>query len=221
MEGDLDPSHIGHLHGGPIRGRQIEAGVQSAVWVKEGLAPRIEVVQKPAGFLFAARRDAGPDHYFWRASQWFVPCFTMVPAHAGNGPLFGHAWVPMDDERTATYTFTWHPTRPITDEEVQGFLGGERTHSEIIPGAMTESMGPRYDRTREHLGHGDTLIARVRQTLLSAAMAVGEGADPPGRDPGAYRLRPHSAKLPRSVDAWAEALAEPMDARPETFRMSV
>ena len=253
MEGDMDPSHIAHLHAAPIAGRQGTPAAQSAVWVQEGLAPKIEVIHDPARILFAARRDAGEDGYFWRIAQWFMPFFTTVPAHSGNGPLFGHAWVPRDDESTWTFTFTWHPQRPITEEEVQGFLGGNRTHSELIPGtfdpvanksneygrdappapqpwmritriqdqdvAMTEGIGPRFNRARENLGSNDHIIARVRANLLDAAAALEQGKEPP-RNPKDYRLRPHSARLPRTVTAWADALAEPLDTRPETYRAS-
>jgi hypothetical protein len=87
--------------------------------------------------------------------------------------------------------------------------------------AATESMGALYDRTQENLSVSDLLIARTRQALLDAARALQRGEAPPGRDPAAYRLRPVSAALPRSVNDWVAALAEPMSTRPETFRPSI
>ena len=93
MEGDLDPSHIAHLHANAFAGRAAVQDVRSNDWIREGLSPVVEIVEKPAGILFAARRDAGDDHYFWRVAQWFLPCFTTIPAHPGDGPLFGAAQV--------------------------------------------------------------------------------------------------------------------------------
>ncbi len=70
--------------------------------------------------------------------------------------------------------------------------------------AVTESMGPIYDRTREHLGTTDVLIIRTRRRLLQAARALREqGVIPPGVDsPEVYRLRSGEVILPRNVDWW-------------------
>jgi phthalate 4,5-dioxygenase oxygenase subunit len=258
MEGDLDPAHIGHLHGGQfgVRTRAtVSPDARSNAWIQDGLAPQIEVHARPAGLLFAARRNADADTFFWRASHWFIPCFTTVPAHPGSGPLFGHAWVPADDTFTTVFTFTWHPQRPLTAEELKALPGGERTHPELIPGTfnpvanrageyarpgtppaaqpwmrvnriqdqdlcMTESIGWAFDREGENLGASDGVIARVRHTLLAAAQAVQAGGDPPGKDPAAYLVRPHSAQLRRDAE-WTREMAEAMEGRPETYRPSV
>jgi hypothetical protein len=45
--------------------------------------------------------------------------------------------------------------------------------------AVTESMGPITDRSKEHLGIGDLQIAAMRQFLLKAARDIENGADPP------------------------------------------
>ncbi|MCL2584237.1 MAG: Rieske 2Fe-2S domain-containing protein [Streptosporangiales bacterium] len=44
---------------------------------------------------------------------------------------------------------------------------------------VTESMGPVYDRTQEHLGSTDKAISRMRHLLLSAAKGLAEGKEPP------------------------------------------
>jgi len=89
--------------------------------------------------------------------------------------------------------------------------------------AATESMGKNglFDRTREHLGVSDAVVARVRHTLVAAARGLAEGREPPGRNARDYRLRPLSVQLPRSTTAWADEVAEALEARPETFRASV
>jgi len=46
--------------------------------------------------------------------------------------------------------------------------------------AVTESMGPIYDRTKEHLGTTDIAVTRMRQLLLDAARGLAGGKDPPG-----------------------------------------
>src|SRR3979409_1843538 len=49
--------------------------------------------------------------------------------------------------------------------------------------AVTESMGPIYDRTSEHLGSSDAMIIRSRRRLMAAAVALRERrVVPPGVD---------------------------------------
>jgi phenylpropionate dioxygenase-like ring-hydroxylating dioxygenase large terminal subunit len=49
--------------------------------------------------------------------------------------------------------------------------------------AVTESMGPIYDRTQERLGTTDVAIIRMRQQLINAAVNLANGVEPPGLDP--------------------------------------
>ena len=81
----------------------------------------------------------------------------------------------------------------------------------IIPQdqAMNESMGPIYDRSREHLGTGDAMIIRTRRRLLSAARALQQsGEAPAGVDnPELYAVRSGGVILPRDAD-WLEATRE-------------
>ncbi len=75
--------------------------------------------------------------------------------------------------------------------------------------AITESMGPVYDRSQEHLGTSDAMIIKTRQRLISAARALHEsGVVPPGVDqPEIYRARSGGIILPKDAD-WIEATRE-------------
>ncbi len=86
--------------------------------------------------------------------------------------------------------------------------------------AITESMGARFDRTRESLGSTDGLIMHTRRRLMATARALEEGKDPP-TDKRNYRMRPLSCLLPRDTPDWAKAVADTIDARPETYQLSV
>ena len=70
--------------------------------------------------------------------------------------------------------------------------------------AMTESMGPIMNRSREHLGTTDALIIRTRRRLLACARALEESGEvPPGVDqPKVYHQRSGGIILPRSADWW-------------------
>ncbi|HWO72405.1 MAG TPA: Rieske 2Fe-2S domain-containing protein [Dehalococcoidia bacterium] len=75
--------------------------------------------------------------------------------------------------------------------------------------AITESMGPIYERSQEHLGTSDSMIIRVRRSLIKAAVALRDhGVVPPGVDnPEVYGQRSGGVILPRHVD-WFEATRE-------------
>jgi phthalate 4,5-dioxygenase oxygenase subunit len=75
--------------------------------------------------------------------------------------------------------------------------------------AITESEGPIYDRSAEHLASSDMMIIRVRRRLLMAAHALAEqGVTPPGvDDPDVFGARAGGAFLPKDVD-WLEATQE-------------
>ncbi len=75
--------------------------------------------------------------------------------------------------------------------------------------AVTTSMGPIYDRGREHLGSSDAMIIRVRRRLVAAVQAhMRSGTVPPGVDnPEAYRVRSGGVFLPDGAD-WVEATRE-------------
>jgi phthalate 4,5-dioxygenase oxygenase subunit len=48
--------------------------------------------------------------------------------------------------------------------------------------AVQETMGPIYDRTREHLGASDLAVVRARRLLLDSVRRVQDGGDPLGLD---------------------------------------
>jgi phthalate 4,5-dioxygenase len=70
------------------------------------------------------------------------------------------------------------------DRAVQKDKGPKGTYSGIPDGSsqdymVTESMGPIYDRTKEHLGTTDIAIVRMHTILLRAAKDLAEGKEPP------------------------------------------
>ncbi|MGH3389919.1 MAG: Rieske 2Fe-2S domain-containing protein [Actinomadura sp.] len=91
--------------------------------------------------------------------------------------------------------------RQERDEEYSG-IEGIHTQDQ----AITESMGPIYDRTQEHLGSSDAMLIRVRRRLIASARALTEhGTAPPGVDrPDTYRQRSGGVILDEDAD-WVEA----------------
>ena len=75
--------------------------------------------------------------------------------------------------------------------------------------AITESEGPLYDRSAEHLASSDAMVIRVRRRLIAAAIALrDQGVTPPAvDDPEVFGARAGGVYLPQDAD-WLEATAE-------------
>jgi hypothetical protein len=72
------------------------------------------------------------------------------------------AWVPADDENTMALAVTYHPTRPLTPEELEGCRNGRGLHPERYPGTYlrksNRSNGYRADDTVSR----NSLLASIR-----------------------------------------------------------
>jgi hypothetical protein len=118
-----------------------------------------------------------------------------------------HSHVPIDDTRSMRYNIHFRRNRPIEPDERQhdeeigsdfrkirnlqnNYLQDrEKQKQENFTGmgpiflvhdaCATETMGPIYDRSREHLGVSDMTVIAVRKFLLNAARAVAGGKEPP------------------------------------------
>ena len=73
--------------------------------------------------------------------------------------------------------------------------------------ALIETMGPIYDRSKEHLYGGDAAIIRCRQMLLSMVRNLQEGIDPPGLDPSiqTQKIRSEEIIIGPDEDPWLVA----------------
>jgi len=135
QEGGIDSSHISFLHRdqGPGTANLTRRQVGGTALSLKDSAPHFEIVGTPYGLLIGARRNADQDNYYWRITQWIAPWYTMIPPF-GDNPIGGHAWVPIDDETCLTWSFQWHPARPLSEEELKPMRAGLGIHMELIPG---------------------------------------------------------------------------------------
>jgi phenylpropionate dioxygenase-like ring-hydroxylating dioxygenase large terminal subunit len=98
----------------------------------------------------------------------------------------------------------------MIDREVQrtvNYTGIGNIH--LQDQAITESMGPIYERTQEHLGTSDRMVILTRRRLIAAAKAFAETGELPlpVDHPELYMVRSGGVVLPRSAD-WLDATAE-------------
>ena len=134
MEGGLDSFHSTFLHKMSVgEDPLLKRDPLSLKLLKADTQPEFIPLESPAGLYITTRRNADPENYYWRVTQWLMPCFNLFPPYEGN-PYGGHAWVPIDDEHCFTWSWDYHPERPLTAEEIEAMTGGKGIHSLTIPG---------------------------------------------------------------------------------------
>jgi phenylpropionate dioxygenase-like ring-hydroxylating dioxygenase large terminal subunit len=136
MEGGLDSFHSTFLHRMSVGDDPLlKRDPVSAALLKADPHPAFVPLESPGGLYIATRRNAGDDRYYWRVTQWLMPCFNLFPPYEGN-PYSGHAWVPIDDEHAWTFSIDYQPDRQLTDTELQAMEAGKGIHVSIIPGTF-------------------------------------------------------------------------------------
>jgi phenylpropionate dioxygenase-like ring-hydroxylating dioxygenase large terminal subunit len=133
MEGGIDSSHVSWLHRSDLNSDPLFRNNIGNRYNLNDLRPVFEVVESPGGLHIGARRNADNGNYYWRITQWVVPNFTMIPPR-GDHSVHGHFWVPIDDENCWAWSYEYHPTRPLTEEEVGAVRAGQGIHVKYAPG---------------------------------------------------------------------------------------
>jgi phthalate 4,5-dioxygenase len=134
LEGDIDSSHVSFLHSRvdsapaalAARGR-----VQDTIFADK--TPRWFIRDTDYGVMLAAQRDSEGETYYWRVNQWLMPSFTMIAARPGF-PIHFQVRVPVDDEHQIYYRIIWHPTRPLSEDELRDAREGGVNFPEVLPG---------------------------------------------------------------------------------------
>ena len=154
LEGDIDSSHASFLHAmlDPAD-YAIYERPQRALYMGRDGHPRYEVVDTDYGMMFAARRDAEPDSYYWRVAQYVLPFVTM-PAPYEDTLYRCNIWVPMDDEHTMVHVVDWHPARALQPSEIASRDTGLTAHCREFEPASAEAGGawrPKVNAANDYL----------------------------------------------------------------------
>ncbi|HEY4317393.1 MAG TPA: Rieske 2Fe-2S domain-containing protein [Herbaspirillum sp.] len=134
MEGGLDSFHSIFLHSmSASRDPLLQRDPASAEYLQADPYPAFVPQESPGGLYIATRRNQGEENYYWRVTQWLMPCISLFPPYKGN-PHGGHAWVPVDDEHAVTFSFDYNPERPFSEAELEAMREGRGIHCATIPG---------------------------------------------------------------------------------------
>ena len=109
-----------------------------------------------------------------------MPWYTMVPPY-GDNALNAHAWVPIDDENCFAWTFTYHPTRPLSAMELDTMRKGGGIHVELIPGSFRPVINKdndyMIDRAAQKAGRTYSGVSGIAMQDASVQESMGPIAD--------------------------------------------
>ncbi len=171
-------------------------------------APALSIETTDFGFHYAAIRRTASGGQSVRIVPFILPSTRIIPAQARVATLFEvplddentstyiivHSKTPYErahhrslsgigDERLYSETdFKWRATwenrfgqdRSTMKDRWGGFAGLEQEDA-----AVALSMGPIFDRTKEHLVPADAAVIHTRRVLLTAARALAADRPPP------------------------------------------
>jgi phenylpropionate dioxygenase-like ring-hydroxylating dioxygenase large terminal subunit len=199
LEGECDSSHLSFLH------RTLDRS-QQALYMDN--APRYHTEDTDFGERLIALRDAPDGGTYVRVSAFLMPVACAVPVGGRDAKLDGfevHFYTPIDDTHSLRFDFGFRRSRTIVPEDVvrrkvidtnyqripnrtNHYLQDREMQRTVNFTGMadflshdscaTESMGARFDRSREHLGASDAGVIAVRRRMLEAVQAFQRGEPP-------------------------------------------
>jgi nitrite reductase/ring-hydroxylating ferredoxin subunit len=152
VEGGIDSSHISFLHNRTVdQSVNKDSPIPRNKYHGQDRHPVFEIEEVDYGLRIAARRNAEPGKHYWRITQFLFPYYTMIPPvgnfeNSEGQPYAGHAWVPIDDENTWTWSFGANPARDYTAEERE-FAGGKKG----MWGPIDDSYLPLQNRSNNYM----------------------------------------------------------------------
>jgi nitrite reductase/ring-hydroxylating ferredoxin subunit len=208
LEGECDSSHLSFLHKN-FTGERPRGGGDGVLYAADSAPRLEGIEMDYGVRMLSCRKIAPDTIYLRVSNivmpcHGFIPTGGIK----GNPEGYTvHSHVPIDDAHSMRYNLHFRRNRPIEDSERQHEdeigpefrkirnLGNnylqdrERQKFDNFTGmgqiflvhdsCATESMGPVYDRSKEHLGVSDITVIAARKFLLNAVRAVGRGEDPP------------------------------------------
>ena len=105
LEGEIDTSHFGFLHGGHVDPDDVPES-DPFYYTITNRAPQYHVSDAPWGTQYAGYRAAGPGRTYWRFANFLFPCWSQAPNGEFQSHMHARGWVPLDDGHTM-FVFIW------------------------------------------------------------------------------------------------------------------
>ena len=233
LEGECDSSHLSYLHRAFTDAKR--DGGDPDMYGKDGAPQLEGVETDYGVRMISCRNPGDGITYlrvsnFVLPCYGFVPTGGLK----GNPEGYTiHAHVPVDDEHSLRFNIFFRRNRAINEADKRldaefypdhtkvrnldnnYLIDREEQRNETYMGlgksfvihdsCATETMGPRYDRSKEHLGVGDITVIAVRKRLLQVVRGLDSGKEPPHviRTPAQNDMRQVACivtKIPSSKD---------------------
>ena len=230
LEGECDSSHLSFLHRAFTEKKR--GGGDPDMYGKDGAPKLEGVETDFGVRMISCRNAGDGTTYLRVSNvvmpcHGFVPTGGLK----GNPEGYTiHSHVPVDDTHAMRFNIFFRRNRTINDEDkrLEGGIGPDRVkvrniHNNYLQdrteqkqetftgmgkqflthdSCATESMGPIYDRSKEHLGTGDITVIALRKFLLQAVRSLDSGKEPPHiiRTPEQNDLR-HVACIVTKMDS--------------------
>ena len=107
LEGDIDTSHFGFLHGGHVDANELPED-NLLRYTVQNRTPEYYVADSDWGTTYAAHRQAGDGRTYWRFANFLMPFWTQTPQGEFPHQVDIRAWVPMDDTHTMFVHLSWN-----------------------------------------------------------------------------------------------------------------
>ncbi|NYT69234.1 aromatic ring-hydroxylating dioxygenase subunit alpha [Pusillimonas noertemannii] len=146
LEGGIDTAHVTYVHRYEVDNDPMHQGTRSLDYIKADGNVVYEIEKTEFGLTLYGRRNADPESYYWRITQWLFPWHTLIPPF-GDHALGGHVWVPVDDHNCWAWSINFRPDRPLTETERADMQAGKGIHCEYEPG----SWRPRANKDNDYL----------------------------------------------------------------------
>jgi hypothetical protein len=198
LEGECDSAHLSFVH------RDLSATGRRALFAQD-VAPEYEIEETDFGLRLIAQRATDDGKKYLRISSFVMPLSCCITARNTDGHEI-HMYVPADDTHSWRYDLGFHRVGSVSEDDwhrrkqigpdyrkirnLQNdyLIDRQEQKSSSYTGiedfinhdaCATETMGPIYDRSQEHLGVSDEAVIALRKYLLNAVQNFEKGGEPP------------------------------------------
>jgi phthalate 4,5-dioxygenase oxygenase subunit len=147
IEGEFDQSHVSYIHASLDGSTTITNSALVDQIRATDTHPIFDVVPTPYGTCIAAGREAPGEQRYWRISQHLMPVFSMTGPYGPNPRRLWRSWIPIDDENALVLGVHFHPTRPLSQQDLDTALKRSNV-SNIAPELREPPSSKPYGRFR-------------------------------------------------------------------------
>jgi phthalate 4,5-dioxygenase oxygenase subunit len=175
VEGGLDTAHVPFLHIGDRaydRGKEIDVKRDMKT-----IAFHYEAVDTDFGLMIGQRRHLDNERAQWSTTPYLLPWYKIIIPLTRDGLTGYHAWVPIDDEHCMTWSWEYHPQRPLIEGDLEFSNSFRHIHLENIPGTDRPvwNAGNDYGLDRELQRSGKHFTGIKGVGLQDTAMQESQG----------------------------------------------